>query len=72
MVIIKTTGQTTFRDKNGQMQVRNGNVYLHFIENCLKIYIPDFKYEDISVPEDTKSGLSLQATNFLKTLGIKI
>jgi len=72
ILIVRTTGKQKFKDKKGKVQVRDGPLYFHFLESCLNNYFQSFEYKNISVPEDTKNGLTEQARNYLSSLGLNI
>ena len=71
---MKTTGIVTYPDvKNGGPLVKKeGNVYLHFLEECLTNYFDSFKYANIVVPDDTRKSLKKQEIDFLKSLGVAV
>ena len=69
-MIVKTTGKQTFKVKD-KIHVKEGPIYLHFLEPCLKNYFQHFQYDMITVPSDTSDGLTEQAKNYIKSLGLK-
>ncbi|XP_057309058.1 uncharacterized protein LOC130648319 [Hydractinia symbiolongicarpus] len=71
-LIIKSTGVVTFTDKYKKVQKREGPVYVHFLEECLKGYVENFKYENVTVSDDTKNNLTTAQCNFVLSLGIPI
>ena len=71
-LIVKTHGVVSYTDKNGKLQKREGAVYLHFLEECLKSYIADFKYSDLQVLEDTEKMLESDEKSFLRSLAIPV
>ena len=70
-MIVKTHGVVEYTDKQGRLQKREGAVYLHFLEECLKGYFPNFKYDEMQVPNDTANSLQNDERQFLQSLGIK-
>lgn len=72
MVIIKSSGMLTWKDKNGRMQTKEGTVYVHFNEKCLKGYFEDFDYSKLEVKGETLKGMSDNAKHYLRSFGIKM
>ena len=58
IIAIKTTAVREFTDAQGRRRKNNGNVYLHFLNNCLKGHDQKFDYSAVIVPEKTKIVLS--------------
>lgn len=73
-LIVKTTGIVTYPDprNSGQLVKKEGNVYLHFLDECLNNYFDSFKYENIVVPDDTRKSLKSSEITFLRSYGINI
>lgn len=70
-LIVKTTGVVSFV-QNGVPRKREGTVYLHFLEGCLKSYFENFDYRNIQVFDDTKTLLKKKELEFLKALNIQV
>lgn len=71
-LIVQTEGVVEFTDKAGTFRKRQGMIYLHFLESCLKSFQSDFNYMKIAVQEDTKKLLKKEEREYLETLGIKM
>lgn len=71
-VIVKSHGVISYTDKQGRLQKREGPVYLHFLEDCLKEYFTEFEYKNIEVPVGTNKLLEADEKVFLKSLGVVI
>ena len=71
-MIVRTNGITTWRDKNDKIQTKNGTVFVHFGEECLKTYFPAFTYSKVRVEQETKNQLPDSAIDYLKSFGVTI
>ena len=49
-VIIKSVGVRERTDKSGKIVKYIGNIYLHYLTNCLKEYDQNFAFNAINVP----------------------
>jgi len=56
-VIIKSVGVRERADKAGKTVKYTGNVYLHYLTNCLKEYDQNFAFNAINVPSRTINRL---------------
>ena len=72
LVIVRTAGVTTWKDRNNNMQSKNGTVFLHFAVECLENYFPSFSFSKVLVDNETKHQLPGSAVDYLKSFGIKI
>lgn len=70
-LIVKSTGVVKFTEKQGNLQTREGPVYVHFLEDCLKSYFDNFSYQNVDVTEDTQKCLTGDERSFLKSLGLR-
>ena len=59
VIAVKTTAVREFTNKHtGKKQKQTGNVYLHYLKNCLKGHNQKFEFSAIMVPGQTKKHLS--------------
>ena len=70
-LIVRTHGVVEFTDRQGRFQRKEGPVYLHFLETCLKSYVEGFNYDKLIVQADTNRLLKEEEKEYLQTLGIK-
>lgn len=68
-IVIKTTGAREYMNKNGKLMKQVGNVYLHYLTNCLKEHDQKFEFHHISVSKQTQSHLSKDNLRSLKDRG---
>ena len=67
IVVIKTSGERTHHcTKTGKEKISFGNLYLHFLANCLKQYDSKFEISQIHVPSYTTGRLSIHVVRSLK------
>ena len=52
-VIVKSVGVRERTDKSGKVVKYSGNVYFHFLTQCLKEYDQNFTFSSITVPTQT-------------------
>ena len=52
-VIVKTEGEREFTNKQGKQVVYRGNVYVHYLRNCLVEFQQDFSFNMITVLRST-------------------
>eukprot|EP00111_Clytia_hemisphaerica_P014489 TCONS_00042663-protein len=72
--VLKTRGmreRPPDKDKGGR-KLYEGNVYLHFLTDCLKKWDKKFKYETVIVPNSTKEKTQDKWKPYLRKKGIKI
>ena len=50
---MKSVGVRERTDKSGKVVKYSGNVYLHFLTQCLKKYDQNFSFSSITVPTHT-------------------
>jgi len=73
LMVIKTTGKSTFKNKStGKIETRNGTVFVHFLEVCLKNFLPGFSYDQVTIEKDTMDKLDGEAITYLRSFGIKM
>ena len=59
VIAVKTTAVREFTNKHtGKKQKQTGNIYLHYLKNCLKGHNQKFEFNAIMVPNQTKKHLS--------------
>ena len=59
VIAVKTTAVREFTNKHtGKKQNQTGNIYLHYLKNCLKGHNQKFEFNAIMVPGQTKKHLS--------------
>lgn len=56
-VIVKSMGVRERTDKSGKVVKYSGNVYFHFLTQCLKEYDQNFSFSSITVPAHTLAFL---------------
>lgn len=70
--VIKTRGMRERPPDKGGKKLYEGNVYLHFLTDCLKKWDKKFKYEAVIVPNSTKEKTQDKWKPYLRKRGIKI
>ena len=58
VIVVKTTAMREFTDPTGKQRRHSGNVYLHYLTNCLKGHDQKFQFSAIIVPDKTKVHLT--------------
>ena len=72
-LIIKTTGNRDWTsEKTGKPTSKPGNVYLHYLEKCLKAYDGAFEYQKIVLLKSTSNLLSENARAGVLAFGVKL
>lgn len=71
-VIIKSVGVRERTDKSGKIVKYTGNVYLHYLTNCLKEYDQNFSFNAISVPPRTINFLPRGSRETLTAKGLQV
>ena len=54
IALVRTTGTREFTTKSGKEKQVSGNIYMHFLDKCLKKQNKDFTYNFIRVPKKTQ------------------
>ena len=71
-VIVKSVGVRERTDKSGKVVKYSGNVYLHFLTQCLKEYDQNFSFSSITVPKHTLAFLPAGGQEKLEAKGLII
>ena len=58
VIAVKTYATREYTGVNGKQHVTHGNVYLHYLQSCLKKHDQKFEFKPILVPNKTKIHLS--------------
>lgn len=59
-------------DKSGKQVKYTGNVYLHYLTNCLKEYDQNFAFQAITVPSRTLKLLPRGSREALQAKGLQV
>ena len=70
-LIVRTVGLHERTESNGTLRKKTSDVYLHFLEACVKDYVENFRHKQIIVPPSTAKGLSGDEKAYPCTFGIK-
>ena len=54
IVVIRTVGTRVYLDKHGKEKTATGNIYLHFLEKCLKNHEKSFSYSKVHITKRTQ------------------
>ena len=71
-VVIKSVGARERTDKSGKVVKYTGNVYLHYLTNCLKEYDQNFSFHAITVPSRTLKHLPRGSRETLTAKGLQV
>lgn len=71
-VIIKSVGVLERTDKSGKIVKYTGNIYLHYLTNCLKEYDQNFAFNAINVPSRTMNFLPKGSRETLIAKGLRV
>lgn len=71
-VVIKSVSVRERTDKTGKIVKYTGNVYLHYLTNCLKEYDQNFSFNAITVPSRTLKYLPKGSRETLEAKGLQV
>ena len=57
ILLVKTVGVREITDKKGSKKKLSGNIYLHYLTNCLRNYNLNFNFKMVSVPKRSQEKL---------------
>lgn len=69
---MKTVGVRERTDKSGKLVKYTGNVYLHFLTNCLKEFDQNFRFSAVTVPSKTLKFLPDGSRENLEAKELKV
>ena len=72
-LVIKSYGDRgDYTNKSGEIVPSEGNLYLHFLTNCLQQWDKNFEFGKVVVPKSTREKIPEEWKPSLKNTGIKI
>ena len=71
-VVVKSNGIRERTDKSGKIVRYTGNVYLHYLTNCLKEYDQNFSFHAITVPSSKLKHLPKGSRDKLVAKGLQV
>ena len=72
IVLVRTTGTRDFITKSGKEKQATGNIYIHFLDKCLRKQNKDFSYAFIHVLKKTQELCGDKGVLSFKRRGMKI
>ena len=71
-MIIKSVGFRERTDESGKIVKYTGNIYLHYLTNCLKEYDQNFAFNAINVPSRTVTFLPKGSRETFVAKGLRV
>ena len=72
IALVRTTGTREFITKSGKEKQVSGNIYIHFLDKCLKKQTKEFSYKFIHVSKKTQELCGAKAVESFKRRGMII
>ncbi|XP_066932127.1 uncharacterized protein [Clytia hemisphaerica] len=71
-IVVRSMGNRPHTDSKGNEKIRWGNVYLHYLTDCLSKFNPDFRFSNVKISKDTAKLLTTKRLKKLTNKGCKL